>query len=63
MTIDPGHPIVTPAGTGPLGHPIGTGRTWGDPGLPTSTPPDGTGGGTGDYAGQPAQDGTGARSR
>ena len=29
---DPGEPLLTPSGTGRLGHPVGNGLTWGDPG-------------------------------
>jgi HK97 family phage prohead protease len=62
--LDPGDATQTPDGTGRLGHPVGNGRTWADlgGGLPSSTPADGTGGGTGDYATAPATDGTGSRS-
>lgn len=60
--IDPGDDTQTPDGTGRLGHPDGNGQTWADPGLPSSTPPDGTEGGTGDYAQQAPDDGIGSRS-
>lgn len=58
--IDEGEPTLTPGGTGRLGHPDGNGLTWGDPGLPSSTPADGTQGGQND-AQQPPDDGTGSR--
>jgi hypothetical protein len=54
-TLDPGDPLRTPAGTGPLGHPIGNGDTWADPAE--SAPADGTAG----AAGAGVQDGTGSR--
>lgn len=65
-TIDPGAPLGTPSGTGRLGHPTGNGSTWGDLGLPDSTPADGTEGNegndaTGTNAGAPPDDGTGSR--
>jgi hypothetical protein len=64
--IDPGEPTATPAGTGPLGHPVGTGQTWADPGdIPSSVPnapADGTAGNyTRDQPMAPPQDGTGSR--
>ncbi len=54
--LDPGDPLLTPAGTGPLGHPVGTGISWGDPGnvAPGDCTVD-----VGPAAG--AQDGSGAR--
>lgn len=65
--LDPGaERLATPAGTGRLGHPIGTGTTWADmPGQPgIATTDDGTLGGAGaQAAGSTAgvEDGTGTR--
>jgi hypothetical protein len=64
-TVDPGDSLVTPGGIGRLGSPVGTGRTYADPGgsLPSSTPPDGTQGSvTMDQPMAALQDATGSRS-
>ncbi|HEY3945740.1 MAG TPA: hypothetical protein VGL78_10970 [Solirubrobacteraceae bacterium] len=67
--LDPGESLATPEGSGRLGHPVGNGRTWGDPGntiglegdnpVVTPMPADGTASlGTVDAG---SQDGTGSR--
>jgi hypothetical protein len=56
MNVDPGAPIATPAGTGRLGNPTGTGQTWG------SVPRNGVADTSTQMVGQ-TQDGTGQRSR
>ena len=61
--IDPGasaHKFLTPGGTGPLGHPVGNGQTWGDPG----TGNDGSvGGGVNQQGAGGYADASGIRSR
>jgi hypothetical protein len=54
MNVDPGDSIATPAGTGRLGNPNGTGLTYG------SVPQDGVADSSTQMAGQ-SQDGTGQR--
>jgi hypothetical protein len=56
--VDPGDALATPGGTGPLGHPIGDGITYRDPG--SAGVPDGSQGMPLDGS-EGATDGTGTR--